>query len=225
MSKKYLALTAIIILFAALVGPKIVERIRNNTTVDGSRLDQVATHRDSKSLVVMGKAPQFSLTDQHDNKICNENFSNQVYVVEFFFSSCTSICPKMNKNMKEVEKQFFGNPHFSIVSVSIDPDHDTSKVLLQHAQDLGVKSKQWHFLTGNYNSIMDLANKGFNVYAGKNPNISGGFEHSGLFALVDKKGNIRCRKDSFGNPILYYDGLEKKGIKDLIQDIQLLLNE
>jgi protein SCO1/2 len=70
-----------------------------------------------------------------------------------------------------------------------------------------------------------LANKGFNLYAAENKKVNGGFEHSGLFALVDKEGKIRCRKDNQGNPILYYDGLEAKGVKEIKEDIKLLLEE
>jgi protein SCO1/2 len=90
---------------------------------------------------------------------------------------------------------------------------------------LGVKSSNWNFLTGDKEYIYNLSNKGFNIYVGENSKVQGGFEHSGLFALIDKNGYIRCRKDDFGNPILYYDGLEKKGIREIQQDIQALLNE
>ena len=90
---------------------------------------------------------------------------------------------------------------------------------------MGVKSKNWHFLTGDKKYIYDIANKGFNLYAGENKAAIGGFEHSGLFALIDKKGNIRCRKDEYGNPILYYDGIEKEGLKAIQQDIAILLRE
>ena len=72
---------------------------------------------------------------------------------------------------------------------------------------------------------MSIANKGFNIFAGKNDKVQGGFEHSGLFALIDKEGNIRCRKDKYGNPIMYYDGLEQSGIDAIKEDIKLLLKE
>jgi protein SCO1/2 len=98
-------------------------------------------------------------------------------------------------------------------------------VLKQHAESLGVKSSNWHFLTGKKDYIYTIANKGFNLYVGENDKVIGNFEHSGFFALIDKKGNIRCRKDNFGNPILYYDGLEKEGIKNIQQDIAILLRE
>lgn len=152
-------------------------------------------------------------------------YKGKVYVVEFFFSSCPSICPRMNQNMLKLQDAFYGDLDFGIASITIDPENDTSEQLKQHAKDLGVKHPNWHFLTGDYNYIMNLANKGFNIYAGKNKNVAGGFEHSGLFALIDKEGKIRCRKDKFGNPILYYDGLEEAGIKAIKEDIKLLLEE
>ena len=126
---------------------------------------------------------------------------------------------------KVIDEKFFGNPNFGIVSITIDPKHDTPKVLKEHAELLGVRSSNWNFLTGDREYIFDLANKGFNLYAGENSKVNGGFEHSGLFALIDKDGNIRCRKDDFGNPILYYDGLDKKGVRDIQQDINILLEE
>jgi protein SCO1/2 len=131
----------------------------------------------------------------------------------------------MNRNMIDIQNKFFGNPSFAIASITIDPQNDTPQKLKQHAGELGVKSSNWHFLTGDKDYIFNISNKGFNLYAGQNSKVSGGFEHSGLFALVDKKGNIRCRKDQFGNPILYYDGTEAEGVKAIQQDIAILLKE
>jgi protein SCO1/2 len=131
----------------------------------------------------------------------------------------------MNKNMVAIQNNFFGNPNFGIASISIDPEHDTSEILKAHAEVLGATSSNWHFLTGDKKYIYDLANKGFNLYAGENSKVSGNFEHSGLFALIDKNGFIRCRKDEYNNPILYYDGIEKEGVKAIQQDIAILLRE
>ena len=127
--------------------------------------------------------------------------------------------------MIDIQNQFFGNPNFGIASITIDPEYDTPQVLKEHADLLGVKSTNWHFLTGDKDYIYDLANKGFNIFVGENSKASGGFEHSGLFALIDKNGNIRCRKDNYGNPIIFYDGLEQKGVKEIQQDIAILLRE
>lgn len=224
--KSYIGISFIILLFGIYAIPKIVSRINNGEVVKGDRLDKVENHQSLESkLQKIGPAPKFELTNQNNNKISNSNYKGKVYVLEFFFSTCPTICPKMNKNMILIQNQFFGNPNFGIVSITIDPENDTAQVLKEHAQQLGVKSSNWNFLTGDKKYIYDLANKGFNLYAGENSKVNGGFEHSGLFALIDKNGDIRCRKDEYGNPILYYDGLEKEGVKALQQDISILLKE
>ncbi len=175
-------------------------------------------------LVEIGPVPKFELTDQNGKKITDKDYLGKVYVVEFFFSTCPTICPKMNKNMLTLQDEYYGNPKFGVASITINPDHDTPKVLKEHADKLGVKHYNWHFLTGRRDYIFDLAKK-FKLYAGVNPGAAGGFEHSGMFALVDKEGNIRSRKDSYGNPILYYDGLEDPGVQAIKEDIKKLLEE
>ena len=226
-NKSYIGISFIILIFGIYAVPKIVDRIKNGEVVKADRLDNVGlkTSKSDDKLVTIGPAPKFELTNQDNVKISNETYKDKVYVLEFFFTTCPSICPKMNLCMLEIENTFFGNPNFGIVSITIDPAHDTPQVLKEHAKLLGVKSSNWHFLTGDKTTIMDLSNKGFNLYAGENAKVSGGFEHSGLFALIDKDGNIRCRKDEFGNPILYYDGLDKKGVRDIQEDIKILLKE
>jgi protein SCO1/2 len=225
-NKSYIGISFIILVFGILVVPTIVERVQKGTVTSADRLDKVQNGgSNNESLVKIGPCPKFELTNQNNVTITNDTFKGKVFVIEFFFTSCPSICPKMNQSMLAIEKQFFGNPNFGIVSISIDPETDTPKVLKKHATALGVTSSSWHFLTGNKEYIFNLANKGFNLYAGENSKVSGGFEHSGLFALIDKDGNIRCRKDQYGNPILYYDGLEAKGVKEIQEDIKLLLNE
>jgi protein SCO1/2 len=225
-NKSYIGISFIILVFGIYAVPKIISRIQNKEIVQGDRLDLVTGgNRESDNLIKIGPAPKFELLNQDNIKISNETYKGKVYVLEFFFTTCPSICPKMNQSMLLIEKKFFGNPNFGIVSITIDPGHDTPSVLKSHSELLGVKSSNWNFLTGDREYIFNLANKGFNLYAGENSNVKGGFEHSGLFALVDKDGNIRCRKDDFGNPILYYDGLEKKGVRDIQQDIAKLLKE
>jgi protein SCO1 len=223
----YIGLSFVVLIFGIIFIPRIVERIKNKTVVQGDRLDAISNHKNAKitGLKVIGPAPTFELTDQNGKKINNETYKDKVYLVEFFFSTCPSICPIMNKNMVDIQNDFFGNPNFGIASITINPEYDTEKVLKEHAQQIGVKSSNWHLLTGDKAYIFNIANKGFNLYAGENKNASGGFEHSGLFALIDKKGNIRCRNDKFGNPILYYDGLDKNGVKAVKEDIKKLLNE
>ncbi|MEC5164295.1 protein SCO1/2 [Flavobacterium sp. PL11] len=225
-NKSYIGISFIILLFGIYAIPKIVERFQNGSIVKGDRLDRVSPKPtgDAK-LVKIGAVPNFELINQDNKTITNETYKGKVYVLEFFFTKCPTICPKMNESMLILEKTFFGNPNFGIVSITIDPINDTPKALKEHAEFLGVKSSNWNFLTGDKEYIFNLANKGFNLYAGENKKVAGGFEHSGLFALVDKEGNIRCRNDDFGNPILYYDGLDKIGVRNLQQDINVLLKE
>jgi protein SCO1 len=224
--KSYIGISFIILVFGILVIPKIIERIKNDDIVKGDRLNIEGSNITSKSdLETVGKAPIFSLTDQESKIISNKDYKGKVYVVEFFFTTCPTICPIMNKNMKTVQEKFAANSNFGIASISINPDVDTPEVLKKHAEDINAKGINWHFLTGKEAIVFDIANRGFNLYAGKNGKVIGGFEHSGLMALIDKNGNIRCRKDNFGNPIVYYDGLEQKGIDQLKEDITKLLAE
>ncbi len=225
-NKSYIWISLVVLVFGIYAVPKIIDKIENNQIVKGDRLDKVSnSSKEDGKLKKIGPAPKFELLNQDNLKINNETYNGKVYVLEFFFSTCPSICPKMNQSMLQIEKTFFGNPNFGIVSITIDPEHDTPAILKAHRELLGVKSSNWNFLTGDKNYIFDLSNKGFNIYAGQNSKVQGGFEHSGLFALIDKNGNIRCRKDNYGNPILYYDGLDKKGVRDIQQDIAILLKE
>lgn len=223
-NKSYIGISFIVLLFGILVIPKIVDRVKNKTIVKDDRLNVQNSFTES-DLVKIGPAPEFSLINQDKKTITNDTYKGKVYVLEFFFSTCPTICPKMNANLKQVQALFNGQKDFGIASITINPEGDTPEVLKKHTEDLGITSENWHFLTGDKDYIYKIANKGFNIYAAENSKVNGGFEHSGLFALIDKQGNIRCRKDDFGNPILYYDGIEKTGIKALTEDIKLLLQE
>jgi len=227
-NKSYIGISLVVLVFGIWAVPKIVQRYQANDIVRADRLNVVhkGGNTSSSSLFKMGTAPKFELTDQNNAKITNEAYKGKVYVLEFFFSTCPTICPKMNANLVKIQDQFFGNKNFGIASITINPENDTPEVLKKHAALLGVKSENWHLMTGDKDYIYQLANKGFNLYAGQSDNkFQGGFEHSGLFALIDKNGNIRSRKDEFGNPIMYYDGLEEKGVKALKEDIAILLEE
>lgn len=206
-NKSYIGISFIVLIFGIWAVPKIAAKFQKS------------------DLVEIGPVPAFELTNQNEKKISDKDYLGKVYVVEFFFSTCPTICPKMNESMLQLQEEYYGNPKFGIASITIDPATDTPQVLKEHAEVLGVKHYNWHFLTGDKDYIYNLANKGFNLYAGQNNKAAGGFEHSGLFALVDKKGNIRCRKDAQGNPILYYDGLEAEGVQAIKEDIKKLLEE
>lgn len=242
MKKKhyYIGLSIVILIFGIIVIPKIVERLTNNEVVVSDRLSKKEKHdtKESLSYVVLNgekkKAPEFKFIDQHGDTITNEDYKGKVYVVEFFFTTCPTICPIMRDNLVEVQKEFKGEADFGVASFSIDPTHDTPEVLQDYADTYGITHKNWHLMTGDKNDIYQLANKGFNIYTGEDSSAPGGFAHSGLFALVDKDGYLRSRKDEYGNPLIYYrgfvqrnksvaEGEETPQIDILIEDIKKLL--
>lgn len=206
----YIAIAFVILIFGIYVVPKIVGRFSGN------------------ELMKFEKVPDFEFTSQHDELVTNENFKNKVYVVEFFFTSCPTICPRMNENMVKIQNEFYGNPSFGIASVSIDPERDSPEVLKAYAEEKGATLKNWYFLTGDKSDVYSFSNDGFRLYAGENKDVEGGFEHSGLFALIDKDGYIRSRTVVNGemeNPIKFYNGLDEKEVQWLKEDINLLLKE
>ena len=214
MNKKYsyIGIAFIILLFGIYTVPKVVDRFKDN------------------DLVKFNKVPDFEFTDQEGKTITNKSYDGKVYVVEFFFSTCPTICPIMNEKMLSIQDDFFGNPNFGIASISITPEIDTPKTLKEYAKNNGITHKNWHLLTGKSDAIVyELSNKGFKLYVGKGEDEHGGFEHSGLFALIDKEGYIRSRRDEYGNPIMYYRAIKEQifddQIKELKEDIKLLLNE
>ncbi|MAL59972.1 MAG: SCO family protein [Flavobacteriaceae bacterium] len=222
----YIGISFVILVFGIIFIPKIVNRINNKEIVDNDRhnLERKSINKDSK-LITIGEVPAFQFINQYNDTISNRSFAGKVYVVEFFFTTCPSICPIMNQNMKEIQNAFLDEKNFGIASITINPLYDTVEVLKEYAKTYEVVQPNWHFLTGNHNEIYTLANEGFNLYVGEAPEVEGGFEHSGFFALIDQNGNIRSRIDANGNPIIYYDGLEKEGVEMLITDIKKLLNE
>ena len=227
---KYLGLIIVIILFGIFSIPKIYERVVNSDIKDANRLN----NNERLSYMIISdekrKAPDFILTNQDSILISNEDLNDKVYVLEFFFTRCPDICIEMNRNMKLLDEKFGDSNEFGIVSITIDPYNDNPSTLKEYSEALNIQSQNWHFLTGEKDYIYDLANNGFNIYANQNVNFAGGFEHQGYFALIDKDGYIRSRKDNFGNPIMYYLGINDinaslQGIDMLSYDIKKLINE
>ena len=210
----YIGISFIILIFGIWVGIQINERYIKTDLNENSEKPYFAT---------IGKVPEFSFTNQDQKTITNKSYHKKVYIVEFFFTTCPSICPVMNKNMVKIQDEFFGNPNLGIASFTIDPNTDTAEVLKEYASQYKITNPNWNLLTGDKEAIYKLANSGFNLYVGENSEVDGGFEHSGFFALIDQEGNIRSRFDEQGNPIIYYNGLGDDGMKMLKEDIKLLL--
>ncbi len=157
----------------------------------------------------------FAFVDQDSSLVTNETFNNQVYVADFFFTSCPTICPVMKQQMLRVYEAYEQEPEVAILSHTIDPKHDTVAVLKDFAERLGVKSEKWHFVTGNKDSIYDIGETSYLVVANEDENAPGGYIHSGAFLLVDKQRRIRG----------VYDGTIPEQVDILINDIGRLINK
>lgn len=241
MNKKYtyVWVSLIILIFGIIVVPRIVDRLKSGTVIDMDRMNTVPQKKGLSYVLlndVKRKVPAFEFINQDSLLISDKDYIGKVYVVEFFFTSCPSICPIMTENLVALQNQFVNEPDFGIASFSITPDYDTPKVLKGYAEKNGITDMDWHLLTGDKEAIYDLANSGFNIFAAEMPDAPGGFEHSGLFALIDRQGYIRSRLDKFGNPIVYYRGAitksmgendhgEQEQISILQEDIYKLLQE
>lgn len=240
----YVGISFIILVFGIIFIPRIIDRVSDGEVVSSTRLnsedekaEQSASAEELMYIEINGKkkkAPDFKLINQDGDTITNEDLLGKVYVAEFFFTTCPTICPIMNNNLIQVQEEIGQNKEFGVASFTIDPKHDTPEVLKNYAEKYGITNPDWHFLTGEKDEIYSLANGGFNIYAGENEEEAGGFAHSGLFALVDKEGYIRSRQDDFGNPLIYYRGSVERGrsvaegeeepqIDILIEDIKQLL--
>lgn len=235
MSRKnsYIGISFIILIFGIYVVRNLDDRISNETLIDNNRLYSTQKNNEDNlsQLFVYDKVPPFEFINQNGETINNDTYLGKVYVVEFFFTTCPTICPIMNDQMLLIQEAFAKNSNFGMASISITPKIDTQEVLKDYAINNGITHKNWHLLSGkSEEEVFNLSNNGFKLYAGIDENIDhGGFEHSGLFALVDKKGVIRSRKDAQGNPILYYRAIEENGfpnqINELKEDIKILLDE
>lgn len=239
----YIGIAFVILVFGIYFIPRIVDRITNNdVSRKESRSDQKVEGSSTSNLAYIEingeakKVPAFSFINQDGKMISNEDYLGKVYIVEFFFSTCPTICPRMNSNLVQIQNEFKDFEDFGVASFTINPEYDTPEILKQYAEKYGITNPNWHLLTGDKNTIYKLSNEGFNLYTAEEEDVAGGFEHSGNFALIDKNGFIRSRQDDFGNPIIYYRGIvseeekvdddgSKEEISALKEDIKKLLNE
>ena len=206
-----------------------MDRIENQSINDSKRL----SISDELSFIKLNgekrKVADFLFLNQDSLFISNQDFNGKVFVAEFFFTRCPSICIEMNKNMKILDELYGDRDDFGIASFTIDPENDTPTILKKYSELIEVKSKNWHFLTGDKKDIYELSNIGFNIFSSINEAVDGGFEHQGFFALIDKDGYIRSRVNDYGTPIVYYSGITNEneniqGIEMIKEDIDKLLN-
>ena len=169
-------------------------------------------------LPVISYVKPFRFTTQDNQIFTDRDMLGKVCVVEYFFTTCKGICPKMNGNMRILSEQFSNEPNFMIVSHTCDPDRDTWERLKVYSESMNFDTKKWVFLTGRKDSLYQMARSSYLLDDPKNnvEKIEDQFIHTQFFALVDKDGKVRGQ---------IYDGLKKLELDRLKKDITTLLAE
>ena len=157
----------------------------------------------------------FSFVNQNGKIITQKDYENKVYVADFFFTTCGSICPKMTTNLVDVQKAFLTNPKVKILSFTVMPDIDSVSVLKEYAKINGVNDTKWNLVTGDKKAIYAIARKSFLAVKQGKPNELYDMVHTENFVLVDTKKRVRG----------FYDGTNKEEITRLIEDIQWLCED
>tara|TARA_B100001248_G_scaffold262664_1_gene260547 strand:+ start:5649 stop:6392 length:744 start_codon:yes stop_codon:yes gene_type:complete len=243
-NKRNILIIILIIVFGLVFVPRIIDRVKNNDISRSEsrslKLDNFEKNIEPLPYLLMNnerkKVPEFNFVNQNGELVSNNDYFGKVYIVEFFFTTCTTICPVMNTNLIHIQNSFTKFSDFGIASFSINPEYDTVDILNRYANENGIVNSNWNLMTGDRSEIYKMANDGFNLYTAASSDFIDGFEHSGYFALIDKQGFIRCRNDEFGNPKVYYKGsvnymdkLDSNGeaeeITILKEDLLKLLNE
>ena len=167
---------------------------------------------------ILSYVQPFSFTNQDGVAVTDKNLLNKITVVEYFFTTCKGICPKLNTNMKQVYEIYKKEPDFQILSHTCNPDTDSVSVLKHYSDSLQVNTQKWIFLTGRKDSLYQMARGSYLLDDPKNnvEKIEDQFIHTQFFALVDRQGKVRGK---------IYDGLKVLEVEQLKQDISKLLKE
>jgi protein SCO1/2 len=209
--KKLIGSVVLMLLFAACksntvkVLPIYGNRSAKTKTVNGQQVTDT----------VYQTVPAFKFVNQYGDSVGSKNLQNDIYVADFFFTSCPSICPGMQRNMLNVYNAFKDTADVKIISFTIDPKHDTTAVLKKYADKLGVSGNSWWFLNGDKDKVYELATKSYLVGVTQDSTAAGGYVHQGYFVLIDKQQRIRGS----------YDGTDPKQVDQLIADIKTLKAE
>ncbi len=159
--------------------------------------------------------PDFKFLDQDSTVVTNHDFDGKIYIADFFFTSCPTICPTMHRNLLKIYKKYLNNPEVKFASHTIDVKYDTPSRMKAYANKLGVNGTQWEFLWGTRDEIYTLAERNYLVAVKEDKGGPGGFIHQGYLVLVDKEKRIRGA----------YDGTLDADVKKLMDDMDVLLSE
>lgn len=186
-------------------------------TNTNKKLPLMGRHQEVNGDTIFYQIPEFSFVDQDSNMVSTSTVQGKVYVADFFFTTCPTICKRMTAQMLRVHDEFLDEDSLVLLSHTIDPKHDSVSVLKAYADKISAQTSKWHFLTGDQDTIFSMA-KSYMVSAlkdEKNPELSGGYIHSGAFILLDKNRHIRG----------YYDGTSPDEVDQMMTDIRTLLKE
>jgi protein SCO1/2 len=169
-----------------------------------------------KSDTIYHTIPHFEFINQDNMKVSSDDLLGNIYVADFFFATCPTICPKMTTNMAYIQNKFKDKEDLKFISMTVNPENDTPELLREYADKVHADTKSWSFLTGDKDKIYDVAFKGFFVSTMKDSIAPGGFLHSKMLILVDRKGRVRG----------YFDGtIYSEMKKDLTDAIDILYLE
>lgn len=154
----------------------------------------------------------FTFINQDGDTVDNSTFANKIYIADFFFTHCPTICPKVKKQMLRIQDHFDGEERLKMISHTVDPKRDTVGRLKEYAAFVGVNTQQWMLVTGEKDSLYEIAEDYFSV-ATENPEAPGGFDHSGRLILVDTRRRVRS----------FCDGTDPEAVDDFMKDVELLL--
>ena len=184
-------------------------------------------------LEIIGEADysidDFSFINQDNDTITKDSLLGSIYVANFFFTSCPSICPTMTRNMSYLQDKLSVYPNIRFLSHTVDPDNDTPEKLINYVdlmqqKNISIDLSNWDFVTGDKDKLYQSAANYF-VNASVDSLAPGGFLHSEYFVLIDKQGRVRSGIDINGNIVGAYDGTNEVQMKDLINDINVLMAE
>ena len=161
------------------------------------------------------KIPDFKFLNQDSLWVSQKDMAGKIYVADFFFTTCPTICPKMKTQLLRIYDKFAEDDRVRILSHTIDPEYDGVRVLKDYAKKLNINSPRWNLVTGKKSDIYRLGEKSYMVTAQEDANEEGGFVHSGAFILVDQNRHVRG----------IYDGTKEEDVNHLIEDMTLLLKE
>ncbi len=209
MKKIVLLFSAISLLIACINEPKklpiLGERSTKDTVINGKTVTDT---------IYQTIAP-FHYYNQDSILISNTDYDGSIYVADFFFTTCNSICPIMHRNLLQVYAKYKGDKRVKFLSHSIDTKYDLPTRLKRYADNLGISSPQWNLIHGTRDSIYDISAKNYLVAAYEDGTAPQGLVHQGWFVLIDKEKRIRGA----------YDGTKSDQVAQLISDMDLLLQE